>query len=731
MSITRFQALETVQNRTPYQPNNNEESQPRANFGKYVFDKQTIQQYLDKETFQQLVKVMDEGGEITREIADRVATGMKNWATDKGATHYTHWFQPLNGLTAEKHDSFFDLDDGNVIEKFTGNALTQQEPDASSLPSGSLRNTFEARGYTAWDPSSPAFLMKTRAGLTLCIPTIFLAYTGEALDFKAPLLKALHSLKEAMVPVCQYFDENITNIHPTLGWEQEYFLVDAGLYDARPDLVLTNRTLFGKNSARDQQLEDHYFGSIPERAHAFMVSLEEEAHKLGIPLKTRHNEVGPSQYECAPLFEDVNLSVDHNQLLMDLIQKIARRHKLRAILHEKPFDSINGSGKHCNWSFMTNTGVNLLDPGKTSESKLQFLTFLVNIIKAVHDNADLLRASVASPGNDHRLGANEAPPAIISIFLGQDLTHVIEKLEGADNPADAEQQMEEIEKQLKVNIPQIPDLLLDNTDRNRTSPFAFTGNKFEFRGVGSSANTSSPMIVLNTILAHQLQYFKKDVDTLIGNGEDKKVAIVKKLQEYIKDSKNILFEGDNYSEEWVKEAEQRGLSNIPSTPKALDSYLSDKAKKLFEETGVLQSNELQARYEIMQDIYAKRIQIESRLLGDMAMNHVIPSAIEYQNKLINNQKGLHEIGLEEEGSMKENIKEISHHIKGIKDGVKNMVDERKKANALDSERERSIAYCDKVLPWFQTIRHHIDRLELNVDDKTWPLPKYREILFLR
>lgn len=731
MSGIRFNSIEKVQNRTP-----KEVKSPGGRisdyFGVNVFDTEAMRKYISEEAFLSVMSAIQTGTKIDRTIADQAASAMKAWAISKGATHFTHWFQPLNGSTAEKHDTFFvPKEDGRGIENFNGDALAQQEPDASSFPSGGLRATFEARGYTAWDPSSPAFIMEIGEGKTLCIPTIFVSYNGEALDFKAPLLKSMHALEEAAVAVCKYFDRNVTKVFPTLGWEQEYFLVDEALYYARPDLVLTGRTVFGHSPAKGQQLEDHYFGSIPERAYRYMMELEIEAHKLGIPIRTRHNEVAPGQYECAPTFEEVNIAIDHNQLLMDLMDRIARRHKLRALLHEKPFARINGSGKHNNWSMATDTGKNLLSPGKTPKTNLQFLTFFVNTIKAVYDHADLLRASIASPGNDHRLGANEAPPAIISVFIGRHLTTVLEEVEKRVTKG----KFDEVEKMdLKLDIHnKIPDVMLDNTDRNRTSPFAFTGNKFEVRAVGSSMNCASPMIVLNTIVADTLKQFKTEVDKLIKKGDKKDTAVLKVLRNYIKDSKSILFEGDNYSGAWEKEAEKRGLPNIKTTPHALDAYVQEKNIGILTRNGIFMDREIHARYDILQENYAKKVQIEARVIGDLALNHILPAAIKYQNRLIENIKGLKEIGLKAASykAQHEIIQSISGHIQEVKTNVDTMIEERKKANRIEDSREKAIAYCEKIKPYFDTIRYHADKLEQLVDDEYWTVPKYRELLFVR
>jgi glutamine synthetase len=700
-------------------------------FGDNVFTLQTARQYLSDEAYKSLVSSIKSQSRIDRKMGDQIASGLKAWAENKGVTHFTHWFQPLTGATAEKHDSFFTIkSDGAALEQFDGDALIQQEPDASSFPSGGLRATFEARGYTAWDPSSPPFIIEIGHGKTLCIPTIFVSYTGESLDAKTPLLKALVALDKAAVDVCQYFDKNITSVKPTLGWEQEYFVVDAGIANARPDIVMTGRTVFGHAPAKGQQLEDHYFGSIPERIYAFMRDYEEEAYKLGIPLRTRHNEVAPSQFECAPIFEEVNLAVDHNTLLMDLMTRVAKNHNLMVLLHEKPFAGINGSGKHNNWSMATNTGVNLLSPGKTPKTNLMFLTFFVNTIKAVHDHADLLRASIASAGNDHRLGANEAPPAIISIFIGKYLTDVLSQIEKrVGNNFD-----EQDEAILKLDIHKsIPELLLDNTDRNRTSPFAFTGNKFEFRAVGSAANCAAAMTVLNTILGETLTQFKTDVDALIDGGEKKEVALMQIIQRYIVESKNVLFEGNNYSEDWEKEAAKRGLPNVKTTPLALDSFVTAKAKKLFEHHNIYTHSELEARHEILLENYIKKVQIEARVIGDLATTYILPAAIKYQNVLIQNIKGLKDIGVDESGfkDQKHILKKISEHIASISTNVEAMIEARKVANLINDTREKAIAYCDTVKVFFDKIRYNVDKLELLVDDEYWELPKYREMLFLR
>jgi glutamine synthetase len=729
MNNLRFQALQQSQNRT-IEFDYYSSDKISDIFGSMVFSQKEMKHYLSKDTVKQLNKAIISGEQISRKIADDVASGMKNWAMSKGASHYTHWFQPLTGATAEKHDAFFELKDGDPIESFSAGALVQQEPDASSFPNGGIRSTFEARGYTAWDPSSPAFIMRSPNGATVCIPTIFISYTGEALDYKSPLLKTLHVLEKAAEEVCRYFDESVKKVNPTLGIEQEYFLIDEAMYYARPDLMLTGRTLFGHTPAKGQQMEDHYWGSIPERINAYMIDFEQEAYRLGIPLKTRHNEVAPGQYECAPQFEEVNIAVDHNQLLMDIMEKVARRHKFKAILHEKPFAGVNGSGKHCNWSMSTDTGVNLLSPGTDPVENLQFLTFFINTIKAVNDYADLMRASIASASNDHRLGANEAPPAIMSVFIGETLTNVLNELVKTNKSARGKKAAKV--EDVNFNIPKIPEILLDNTDRNRTSPFAFTGNKFEFRAVGSSFNTASAMIVLNIIVANQLKIFKKEVDAQIYNGIVKDEAILSLLKQYVKESKSILFEGNNYSDDWVKEAKKRGLSNIKSTPDALGAYVTKNALSLFEENQVMTHREVEARYEIQLEIYAKQIQIESRVIGEMALSQVLPAAIDFQNKLLLNYTQMAEIGLKEEAEKsKEYIQRIANHINLLRSNVFDMIEERRTANKMESAKDIAKAYCDKVKPYFEVIRYHIDKLELYVDDREWPFPKYREMLFIK
>jgi glutamine synthetase len=686
-----------------------------------------MQKYLSRDAFNHVMDAIDKGIPIDRRKADSVASGMKAWAIERGATHYTHWFQPLTGGTAEKHDAFIQPNQfGGVVEGFSGEALAQQEPDASSFPSGGIRNTFEARGYTAWDPTSPAFIIEK----TLSIPTVFISYTGEALDHKTPLLKALNAVDKAATEVCQYFDKNVTRVYANLGWEQEYFLVDEALYYARPDLALTGRTLMGHASAKDQQLEDHYFGSIPERVMAFMHDLESEAYKLGIPVKTRHNEVAPNQYEIAPVFEECNLAVDHNVLLMDLMKKVSRHHGFRVLFHEKPFQGINGTGKHNNWSLSTDTGVVLHKPGKNPKSNMQFITFVVNTIKTVFDHQDLLRASVASAANAHRLGANEAPPAILSCFLGTEVSAMLDQIE---EQVTSKKMSPDEKTALKLDIGKIPEILLDNTDRNRTSPFAFTGNRFEFRAVGGSCNPATPMTVLNAALAGQLREFKKEVDLLIDKGVKKDEAIFQVLREYIIASKAIRFEGDNYSEDWVKEAEKRGLTNITDVPETLSAYLTERSRKLFFDLGIFNDAELEGRVEVLFEQYTKKIQIEARVLGDLSINHIVPTAVHYQNRLMENVLGLKEIYGDEfealAGNRIELIREISDHVTDIKKGVNDMVEARRVANKLEDEKEKAKQYAKTVAPFLNKIRYHIDKLELIVDDEIWPIPKYRELLF--
>ena len=729
MATLRFQALDKATSRKPV--SFEETGRKSEIFGSNVFNDKAMRQFLTPDAYKAVKSAIELGTKIDRKIADYVAMGMKEWALSKNVTHYTHWFQPLTGTTAEKHDAFFEtsMDGSDPVEKFGGSQLVQQEPDASSFPNGGIRNTFEARGYTAWDPTSPAFIF----GSTLCIPTVFVSYTGEALDNKTPLLRALSAIDNAATEVAKYFDKNVKKITPTLGWEQEYFLIDAALAASRPDILATGRTLLGHTSSKGQQLDDHYFGSIPTRVLQYMRELEYECMLLGIPVKTRHNEVAPGQFELAPIFEETNLAVDHNSLLMDVMEKVAERHDFKVLFHEKPFKGVNGSGKHNNWSLATDTGINLLSPGKTPMSNLQFLTFFINTIKAVHDNEELLRASIASASNDHRLGANEAPPAIISVFIGQQLTKVLAELEGVTQGKLSPEEKTD----LKLNVVgKLPDVLLDNTDRNRTSPFAFTGNKFEFRAVGSTANCAVSMTTLNSIVAKQLIDFKKEVDALIEKKDLKKdEAIFNILREYIKQTKNILFEGDGYSDAWAKEAKKRGLSNHKTTPEALKAKVSKKAFDLFAELGVMNHVEVESRYEIELEEYVKKIQIEGRVLGDIARNHVIPTAIKYQNTLIENVRGLKEIfGKDFEKIAKEQIaliKDISTHIEEIHHNIDEMISERKKANNLDNTEKMAAAYCNKVKPYFEIIREHSDKLELLVDDEMWTLTKYRELFFIK
>lgn len=729
MSTLRFRVVETAFTKKAVDVAVPDE-RPSEYFGKYVFNRAKMFKYLPEKTYRKLVDAIDNGTPLDREIADSVAEGMKKWAIEMGATHYTHWFHPLTEGTAEKHDAFVEHDGkGGVVEEFSGKLLIQQEPDASSFPNGGIRNTFEARGYSAWDPSSPAFIVDD----TLCIPTIFIAYTGESLDYKAPLLKALDSVNKAAVDVCHYFDHNVKKVFAYLGWEQEYFLVDEGLYAARPDLLLTGRTLMGHESSKNQQLEDHYFGAIPTRVAAFMKDLEIESLKLGIPVKTRHNEVAPNQFELAPIFEECNLANDHNLLIMALMRKISRRHGFRVLLHEKPFKGVNGSGKHNNWSLGTDTGVLLMAPGKTAEDNLRFVTFIVNVLMAVYRHNGLLKASISSATNAHRLGANEAPPAIISSFLGMQLTQVLDHLEESSN--------DELialsgKHGMKLDIPQIPELLIDNTDRNRTSPFAFTGNRFEFRAVGSEANCASAMIALNTAVAEQLIEFKSEVDALIAKGEPKVSAILDVVRKYIKESKPIHFDGNGYSEEWKAEALKRGLDCETSVPVIFDNYLKEESVKMFESTGVMTRKELEARNEVKWETYTKKIQIEARVLGDLAMNHIIPISTKYQSELIDNVYKIRSLFSEDKavllcGKDLDIIEEIGHRELAIKEKVEEMIEARKKANKIADEREKAIAYHDTVAPKFDEIRYHIDKLELIVDDQMWTLPKYRELLFIR
>ena len=729
MATLRFQALTDLLKKTPKDV---ELPDGRVSdyFGELVFSDSVMVHYLSRDVYQQVKESMLKGEPIDRKIADGVAAGMKAWAVSKGATHYTHWFQPLTEGTAEKHDGFIDYcADGSIIEDFSGKLFAQQEPDASSFPNGGIRQTFEARGYTAWDVSSPAFIV----GKTLCIPTIVISYTGDALDYKTPLLKALHEVDKAAVEVCQYFDKNVTKVYSYLGWEQEYFLVDEGLYMARPDLVLTGRTLMGHSSAKDQQLEDHYFGSIPERVAAFMVELEYECHRLGIPVKTRHNEVAPNQFELAPIYGEANLANDHNQLVMDIMKRVARHHGFMVLLHEKPFAGVNGSGKHNNWSLGTDTGVNLLSPGKNPKGNLLFLTFLVNTMRAVYKNQDVLRSVILNAANSHRLGANEAPPAIISVFLGTQLSQMLDSI--VEKVSEAKMTPEE-KTNLKLGIGRIPEILLDNTDRNRTSPFAFTGNRFEFRAVGSSANCAGPLTVLNAIVADQLREFKMEVDALIEKNVKKDEAIFQVIRKYIIDSKPIHFDGDGYSEAWRQEAARRGLTNITNVPESISKLLSPQAKKVLVEGGVMSERELEARYEVEMEKYVKKIQIEARVLGDLVINHIVPTAIAYQNVLIQNVIGMKEVFGEAEldslvGNRKNLIREISGHVTAIKQKVHDMIEARKVCNKIEDEPEKAFAYDNQVRPYLEEIRYHVDKLELSVDNEMWPLPKYRELLFFR
>ena len=729
MSQLRFKVVEEAFNRKPVKVEIPKEKSSEY-YGKAVFNRQKMFEYLPKKTFEALTKAIDNKEPLSREIADSVAAGMKQWALDNGAKHYTHWFHPLTDGTAEKHDSFIEHDGkGGVVEEFTGKLLVQQEPDASSFPNGGIRNTFEARGYSAWDISSPAFIIHN----TLCIPTIFIAYTGESLDYKTPLLRALNSVDKAGTAVAQYFDPNVKHVHSYLGWEQEYFLVDEALYSARPDLMLTGRTLMGHESAKNQQLEDHYFGAIPTRVDAFMLELETECHKLGIPAKTRHNEVAPNQFELAPIFEETNLANDHNLLLMSLIDDVARRHNFRALLHEKPFAGINGSGKHNKWSLGTDTGVLLFAPGKTPKQNLQFVTFVANVMAAIYKYNGLIKASISSATNAHRLGANEAPPAIISMFLGTQLSNILSAIEDSDEDVAISVEGKE---RYSMNLSQIPEIMVDNTDRNRTSPFAFTGNRFEFRAVGSSANCASAMIAINAAVAEQLTLFKKNVDAKLAAGQDLEHAIITEVRELIKMSKPIHFDGNGYSDEWKEEAAKRGLDCETSVPLIFDAYLDDKAVKMFENTNVFTKVELEARNEVKWETYTKKVQIEARVLGDLALNHVIPVATRYQSVLLDNVFKIKNLFPKEDGELiakrdLEQIKKMEEHMLFIKDKVNEMVDARKVANKIETEREKAIAYHDNVFPLFDEIRYHIDKLELMVDDEIWPLPKYRELLFIR
>ena len=725
----RFEALKLAWGHKPVEV---EKTNAKANviFAQNVFTREKMKEYIASNILDQLFDIMDNEKSLSRDIANSVAIGMKKWATELGATHYTHWFQPLTGGTAEKHDAFFDFDDnGKPIEKFSGSVLYQQEPDASSFPSGGIRNTFEARGYSAWDPSSPAFVIGDR----LCIPTIFVAYTGEALDYKTPLLRSISAVNKAAVAVANYFDRNVKSVTTYLGWEQEYFLVDEALFSARPDLLMTGRTLMGHYSSKNQQLDDHYFGIIPERVLAFMTELETEAQKLGIPVKTRHNEVAPNQFELAPIYEEANLGSDHNQLIMSLMEQVARHHHFRVLLHEKPYGGVNGSGKHCNWSLGTNTGVNLVAPGKNPYQNLQFVTFLVNVLKAVHRHNAVLKASIASATNAHRLGANEAPPAIISVFLGTQLTEALAQIEKADVDKGI---IINAKKEMKLGVGNIPEILLDNTDRNRTSPFAFTGNRFEFRAVGSSANCAAAVLALNAAVAEQLTIFKQEVDELIERGEAKERALFAIIKKYIGECKDIRFDGNGYSDEWKAEAAKRGLDCETSVPKIIDSYLSDSAVKMFGSTGVLSMAELESRCEVKWENYSLKLQIESRVLGDLVINHVLPAAKRYQKTLLEKVAHVKQVfDADEAKSMNEQdcllIRRIESHASAIIAGVDKMTELRVIANHIENQRERAIAFHDTVVPIMEEIRKHVDELEMWIDDQLWTLPKYRELLFIR
>jgi glutamine synthetase len=720
MAYLRFKALDQVQNRPEVRveaPSNKVSDY----FGENSFNLDKMRASLSPDNFKKVRNAIDKGLKIDADSADAVASAAKAWAISKGITHYTHWFQPLTGATAEKHDSFFDAASG--IEQLKGGTLIQQEPDASSFPNGGIRSTFEARGYTAWDPSSPIFIL----GRTLCIPTVFVSYTGEALDYKAPLLKAVEAVDAAAVKVCQLFDRNVNKVVPSLGCEQEYFLVDRSLHDARPDLVMSGRSVFGNNPARGQQLDDHYFGSIPSRVYDYMKEFEIEALKLGIPVTTRHNEVAPGQYEVAPLYEEINIATDHNQLLMDVMNRVAVKHKLKVLFHEKPFAGLNGNGKHNNWSLITNTGINLFQPSSSARENLQFLIFFVCTIKAVYDNAGLLRASIASAGNDFRLGANEAPPAIMSVFIGTQLTEVLDEIETNGNVKVGKGD----NMYMKLGIDKIPEIILDNTDRNRTSPFAFTGNKFEFRAVGSDENVAAPMAVLNLIMANALEEFSASVDKTMASGTDKKLAIMNVLRKFIKDSKKVRFEGDGYSAGWVKDAKKRGLPNVKDTPRALDDFLTNKTVALYEKFNVLSKHELEARNEIKLENYIMKVQIESRTMADLAHNHIIPTAIKYQNKLIDNANGLRDLKLDNK-HVKQTIENVSLELKVVMAEVEKMIEARRQANKVIDLRKKAMAYCEHVKgKYFDKIRHAVDKLELLVDDEDWPLPKYREMLFIK
>ena len=729
MSISRFNAVEKASNRKAVEAITPKQKVSEY-YGENVFNRKAMQKYLSKETYKALTHAIDNGTPIDREIANHVAAGMRMWALEKGVTHYTHWFQPLTDGTAEKHDAFVEHDgNGGMIEEFSGKLLAQQEPDASSFPNGGLRNTFEARGYSAWDPSSPAFIVDD----TLCIPTVFIAYTGEALDYKTPLIRSVEALNKAAKDICNYFNEDVHKVITYLGWEQEYFLVDEELYSARPDLSLTERTLLGHESAKNQQLDDHYFGAIPSRVQEFMKDLEVECYKLGIPVKTRHNEVAPNQFELAPIYEECNLANDHNQLLMSVMKRVSRRHNFRVLLHEKPFMGVNGSGKHCNWSMGTDTGINLFSPGKDREDNLRFITFVVNTLMAVYKFNGLLKASIASATNAHRLGANEAPPAIISSFLGTQISEVLDKFENSS----IEDAIEvDDKKRLSLGFGQIPELLLDNTDRNRTSPFAFTGNRFEFRAPGSSVNCGSAMLAVNSAVAYQLQQFKKDVEALQAAGKSKEVAIFETLKAYIKESKPIRFDGNGYCDEWKAEAARRGLDCENSVPLQYDAYLKPEVIRMFRETGVLSEKELEARNEVKWEIYIKKVQIEARVLGDLSMNHIIPVVLHYQSLLLSNITKLKETFSPEEyeelsAEPRRLVRKISKHVNAVTRMTDEMIEARKKANVITDYRSKAIAYHDTVVPFLDDIREHIDELELMVDNQMWPLPKYRELLFIR
>ena len=729
MSKMRFFALQELANRRPVQIEYPSQKLSEY-YGAHVFDRKKMQEFLPSEAYKAVINAIEKGIPFNREMADMIANGMKSWAKTFNVTHYTHWFQPLTDGTAEKHDGFIEFDeDGDVIERFSGKLLIQQEPDASSFPNGGIRNTFEARGYTAWDVSSPAFIVDK----TLCIPTIFISYTGEALDYKTPLLKALAAVDKAATSVCKMFTPDVKRVYANLGWEQEYFLVDTALYNARPDLCITGRTLMGHSSPKDQQLDDHYFGSIPSRVTNFMKELEIECHKLGIPVKTRHNEAAPNQFELAPIFEDVNLANDHNQLVMDLMKRIATKHNFTVLLHEKPFKGVNGSGKHNNWSLCTDTGINLFSPTKTAEGNMLFLTFVVNVLMMVYKNQDLLRASIVSAGNSHRLGAAEAPPAILSIFLGGHLSKMLDEV--AENLGDAKLTAEK-KQALQLGISRIPAILLDNTDRNRTSPFAFTGNRFEFRAAGSSANCAASMIVINAAMAHQLNEFKAQIDTLVNEGMEQEEALYKVLKETIIASRNIRFEGDGYSEEWREEAARRGLTNICHVPEALMKFNSPQSRNVLIGEKIFNENELNCRIEVELEKYTKKVQIESRIIGDLAINHIVPTAVTYQNRLLENLRGLRETFTPEEyeilgADRKKLVKEIQLHILAIKRLVNEMTEARKVANHLGSQVEKAFSYEENVSPYLAKIREHIDELEMEIDDEIWPLPKYRELLFTK